>query len=129
MHGPTCIFWANLTPFSLKIFEMFRCRAVSATVSLLEQDLTITCYEGAHAAFAALAAVFMLLYPIGIPLALFLFMRKYKSSITPTTDKAGKLESPGNPDFILIRPDWTRAFCHSASLILVCVENPYKSNK
>jgi glutamate-1-semialdehyde aminotransferase len=22
MHGPTCIFWANLTPFSLKYLDM-----------------------------------------------------------------------------------------------------------
>ena len=104
--------WYNLIFFiifmrypgtSKKIFEMFSCRAVSATASLLEQDLTITCYEGAHSGFAALAAVFMILYPIGIPLSLFIFMRKYKSSITPTTDKEG-VDSPGNPDFILVRP-------------------------
>ena len=22
MHGPTCIFWANLTPFSLKVLDL-----------------------------------------------------------------------------------------------------------
>jgi beta-glucosidase len=29
MHGPTCIFWANLTPFSLKVSG----RVVSCTVT------------------------------------------------------------------------------------------------
>ena len=25
MHGPTCTFWANLTPFSLQTAEEFEC--------------------------------------------------------------------------------------------------------
>jgi SNF2 family DNA or RNA helicase len=36
MHGPTCIFWVNLTPFSLKTIEWFRvvldeCHAIKET--------------------------------------------------------------------------------------------------
>ena len=43
-------------------------------------------------------------------------------------DRARQVHGQPQPQGLLRRPAWTRAFCNYTSLILVCMENPYKSD-
>ena len=71
---------------------MWRCRRVAPDESLLEADLSITCFEGYHLLFSFVALVFFVVYIVGIPALLYRHMLFYKSSIKNA------------PDYILLKP-------------------------
>jgi hypothetical protein len=54
---------------SATVFTLFRCRKVSPEFSLLEVDYAVQCYTGTHAVFLGVGSLFVLLYPVGVPLS------------------------------------------------------------
>ena len=57
---------------STKVFQMWKCQEIDGIEqSLLVQDFSISCYEGAHVTYSFLAVTFLFVYVLGIPLIMF----------------------------------------------------------
>ena len=48
MHGPTCIFWANLTPFSLEVYAADPSRALDALTLTVDRPGSAPCVWVVH---------------------------------------------------------------------------------
>ena len=61
---------------STKIFQVWKCTSVDGIddVQFLVQDYNIKCYQGEHITFLIVAAGFLLLYIVGIPLTMLVLM-------------------------------------------------------
>ena len=67
---------------SARIFSVFRCRSFQGVPGeVLVQNLNVACHTGRHAVFEALAAVFMMLYVLGVPLAVFLTLWRNRKAL------------------------------------------------
>jgi hypothetical protein len=65
-----------------RIFSVFRCRSVEGVPGeVLVQNLNVACHTDRHAVFEALAAVFMMLYVLGVPLAVFLTLWRNRKAL------------------------------------------------
>ena len=88
MHGPACIFWANLTTFALP---------QGVGHSLLVEDMRVACWEGQHAEYAAVAAVCVLVYPLGVPLFLAVKLWRNRDVIKTVRARPGRLSALSAP--------------------------------
>jgi len=103
------------------IFDMFRCRPVSADdPSLLEMNYKETCYTGTHLIFSTLGVCFLCAYTFGIPAFLLFKLNSFKTTIIgrpassdykPAVGRKGEPgykaqvgteACPGNPNYIEI---------------------------
>ena len=80
-----------------RVFSIFRCRLYKGAVTepVFVRNLLVTCHTGRHALFEGLAALFMLLYVAGVPLAVFLALwwnRKHLNDESSLRHKAVKYE-------------------------------------
>jgi hypothetical protein len=104
------------------IFDMFRCRPVSAAdgSSLHEMNYKDTCYTGTHMIFSGLGIFFLIAYTFGIPAFLLFKLSSFKTTILgqpassdykPAVGRKGEpgykpqvgtVACPGNPNYIEI---------------------------
>eukprot|EP01043_Picozoa_sp_COSAG02_P046779 COSAG02_NODE_4411_length_5386_cov_8.551352_1_plen_1421_part_00 len=104
------------------IFDMFRCRSVSAVdkSSLLEVNYRETCYTGTHIVFSVLGILFLCAYTFGIPVFLLFKLSSFKTTIQGQpassdykpavgrkdqpgyTPQVGTAACPGNQNYIEI---------------------------
>lgn len=68
---------------SAVIFQLYKCKEVEGTY-YLEADFTIQCFESEWNSYAYIGVFFILLYPIGIPLATFLILYSNRDRLTET---------------------------------------------
>jgi len=60
---------------STKVFQMMKCVSIDGIEGeLLVEDYSITCNQGKHVGYTALAGVFLGVYVVGIPLVMFLLL-------------------------------------------------------
>ena len=60
---------------STKVFQVWKCQSVAGMKGeFLVQDFNIKCNEGEHVTFVVLAVGFLLLYILGIPLAMLVLL-------------------------------------------------------
>ena len=71
---------------TVRIFQMFKCYPVPGFGgSVLHQDFSMTCYEGQHNMYIAMAVVAMVVYVFGIPLAILFVLFKNKAALFDET--------------------------------------------
>ena len=80
-----------------RIFSVFRCDLFGGAVErpVFVRNLLVECHTGRHAVYEALAALFMLLYVAGVPLAVFVALwcnRKHLNEESSPKHKAIKYE-------------------------------------
>ena len=69
-----------------KIFQVWKCQSIDGIVGeLLVQDYSITCHQGEHLTFIFIAAGFLCLYIVGIPLIMFMLMWKNRKHLHDET--------------------------------------------
>ena len=60
---------------STKVFQMMKCLSIDGVEGqLLVEDYSVTCNQGEHVGYTALAGVFLGVYVVGIPLVMFLLL-------------------------------------------------------
>ena len=66
-----------------RLFTLFNCASVEGIAGqrFLEADWSVECNVGDHAAMAVVGVAFMLLYIVGIPLAMFLLLFKNRRAL------------------------------------------------
>jgi len=65
---------------SRTIFSILDCRSVAGKV-YLNADFTLECYTSTHTTFLALSVIMIVIYPVGIPVACFLLVRRYRKDL------------------------------------------------
>lgn len=66
---------------SFTIFEAFVCDTLDSGVSFLRADSSLTCSGSQHAAYVVFAGSMVLVYPIGIPLFCWCWMRSHSEEL------------------------------------------------
>jgi hypothetical protein len=66
--------------------------------SLLVEDMRVACWEGQHAEYAAVAAVCVLAYPLGVPLFLAVKLWRNRDAIKTVRARPGRLSTMSVPE-------------------------------
>merc|ERR1711865_623984 len=67
---------------STKIFTIFKCKKIQGiTGYLLVEDYDQKCYEGEHMTYMVIGVIFLCLYVVGIPLAMFVLLWRNKKHL------------------------------------------------
>ncbi len=71
-----------------RVFNMFRCIKVDGVDNglVLASDFAVRCYRDEHVYYAAAAFVFMVIYVVGIPLAMFLLLYRNRKHLHDDTN-------------------------------------------
>ena len=73
-------------------FSVFKCELLADGLEHLSGDLDVVCWQGSHLVWSAFAFVFVLMYPIGVPAALAVWLCKMRRA------NARHRERTGNPE-------------------------------
>ena len=68
-----------------RVFSVFRCKFVSSSISVLQQDFGIECYGNEHLMFIGFAAAGLCVYIFGLPLFVFISLYSSKKSLFDST--------------------------------------------
>ncbi len=72
-----------------RVFSVFRCTKIPGLQGrILAADANVQCGQGEHVAFVGLGAVFMCLYVVGTPVAMFVILWRNRAA----------LHNPAHPD-------------------------------
>ena len=74
----------SYTSVSTSIFRLFDCSEVQGEW-YLTADFTVRCFEGEWNTFMGLAVLGILVFTLGIPLGLFVLLRRNRATCTPTS--------------------------------------------
>jgi len=67
---------------STKVFQVWKCQSVAGVNGeFLVQDFNVSCNEGEHVTFVVLAEGFLLLYIVGIPLAMLVLLYRNRKHL------------------------------------------------
>jgi len=74
-----------------RLLLVFKCTKI-ASKSYLSSDLSVVCWEGSHEQYWISAAVLLAFFGVGIPLAIFLFLLRHRSTVSKTSDPVFKAQ-------------------------------------
>ncbi|EGB03550.1 hypothetical protein AURANDRAFT_67927 [Aureococcus anophagefferens] len=85
--------FATLPTVSTPAFRTFPCRDFDGGIRVLEADYGVSCRGRRYGLFRLFAAVVVALWPVGVPLSIFVYLRRRRRALDPTAYAADALEA------------------------------------
>ncbi|KAH8054893.1 hypothetical protein JL720_14416 [Aureococcus anophagefferens] len=85
--------FATLPTVSTPAFRTFPCRDFDGGIRVLEADYGVSCRGRRYGLFRLFAAIVVALWPVGVPLSIFVYLRRRRRALDPTAYAADALEA------------------------------------